>query len=142
MNRSQLLVYENDGWLAAQVKELCRENGWLLREPRQTDACLDLLRESRPSVLLLKLERKLIDELSLLATVRERLPECPVIVFSDVKFDSANQRATLAALAYDLGARYVMFPPLTHQLVEDLTVGLMLATIQRFAQLRGAAAHA
>ena len=142
MNYAQLVIYESDGWLASQVTELAREHSWLVREPRDPEACIALLRDTRRSVLLLKLERRLTDELGLLALVRERVPECPVIVFSDAKFEGASQRASLAALAYDLGARYVMFPPLTRSLVEDATGGLMTATIQRFTPPKGASGNA
>ncbi len=137
MNYPQLVIYENDGWLASQVKELAREHAWLVREPRDPEACLALLRETRPSVLLLKLERRLMDEFGVLAMVQQRVPDCPVAVFSDAKFEGASQRAVLAALAYDLGARCVMFPPLTRTLVEDLAAGLMAATIARCTVPKG-----
>src|SRR5262245_61322832 len=133
MRHPQIVVYESDGWLAEQVRELARENGWLVRESRQPDACLNLLLEARPAVVLLKLERNLVDELSLLRTLHDRVPDRPVAVFSDVKLDNAAQRSSLAGLAYDLGARYVMFPPLMRTSIEDLTAGLMEATIQRHA---------
>ena len=35
MRLPQIVVYETDGWLAAQVSDLARENGWLVRESRQ-----------------------------------------------------------------------------------------------------------
>ena len=78
----------------------------------------------------MKLERKLIDELRLLSTIRERVPDCPVALFSDVKFEPAT-RAALAGLAYDLGARYVLFPPLMPGSVEDLAEGLMESTLKK-----------
>ena len=133
MRHPRIVVYETDGWLAAQVGGLAHQHGWLVRESRQADECAQLLRESGPAVLLLKLERKLIDELSLLARLNEIVPECPVVVFSDGKLEGAAQRTNLAGLAYDLGARAVMFPPLTRTAVEDLVAGLMEATIARNA---------
>lgn len=139
MQHPQVVVYEADGWLAAQVAELAREHRWLVRESRRPDACLAFLREARPAILLLKLERKLIDELTLLARLQERVPDCPVLVFSDVKFDSVEQRTNLAALAYDLGARHVMFPPLERTIIEDLVAGTMAATIGRCHPPAGAA---
>jgi hypothetical protein len=101
-----------------------------------------LLRDNRPAVLLVKLERKMIDEFKLIALIRERVPDCPIAVFSDMKFEGAAQRASLAGLAYDLGVRYVMFPPLTKTLVEDVAAGLMQATIQRFIYPKGTAGDA
>lgn len=142
MQHPQIVIYEADGWLAAQVVELARENSWLIRESRQPEACLALLRDNRPAVLLVKLERKMIDEFKLIALIRERVPDCPIAVFSDVKFEGAAQRASLAGLAYDLGVRYVMFPPLTKTLVEDVAAGLMQATIQRSTWPKGTAGDA
>jgi hypothetical protein len=45
--------------------------------------------------------------------------------------EGAEQRAQLSALAFDLGARYVLFPPLQQPVIEDLVSGLMAATIGR-----------
>jgi chemotaxis response regulator CheB len=131
MKHPQVVVYESDGWLAGQVRRLAGENAWLVRESRQPDACLQLLAEVRPSVLLLKLERELLDGLTLLGRVAERAPDCPVVLVSDVKMEGAEQRAHLSALAMDLGARYVLFPPLQTPVIEDLVAGLMAATVQR-----------
>src|SRR5438132_13279573 len=131
MKLAQVIVYESDGALAGQVRRLAGENSWLVRECRQSDACLELVAESRPSVLLLKLERDLQDGLTLLARAAERAPDCPVVLVSDVKMEGAEQRAQLSALAMDLGARYVLFPPLQSPVIEDLVSGRMAATIAR-----------
>jgi chemotaxis response regulator CheB len=131
MRHPQVVVYESDGSLAGQVRRLAGENAWLVRESRQPDACLQLLAEVRPSVLLLKLERELLDGLTLLGRVAERAPDCPVVLVSDVKMEGAEQRAHLSALAMDLGARYVLFPPLQTPVIEDLVAGLMAATVKR-----------
>jgi hypothetical protein len=133
MRHPQIIIYETDGWLASQVGDMARDHGWLVRESRHVESCLSLLCDLRPAILLLKLERKLIDELSLLALVHKKVPECPVFVFSDVKFEGGAQRTTLAGLAYDLGARCVMFPPLTRTAIEDVVAGSMEAVIKRYA---------
>lgn len=142
MRHPQVVVYESDGWLAGQVSQLSKDHSWLVRESRQAEACLNFLGEARPSILLLKVERRLVDELALLAALCEKVPDCPVVVFSDVKMENAQQRSSLATLAYDLGARYVMFPPLTRSVIEDVVAGLMLATIQRCQAQTGEAKHA
>ncbi|HVK10428.1 MAG TPA: hypothetical protein VM597_16795 [Gemmataceae bacterium] len=131
MKLPQVVVYESDGWLANQVRRLTGEHRWLLRESRHADACLNLVDVSRPIVLLLKLERELLDGLSLLSRVTDVAPDCPVVLVSDVKMDGADQRAQLSALAFDLGARYVLFPPLQQPVIEDLVAGLMAATTRR-----------
>jgi chemotaxis response regulator CheB len=131
MKHPQVVVYESDGFLAAQLRRLAGDNSWLVRESRQPDACLQLLAEVRPSVLLLKIERELLDGLTLLGRVAERAPDCPVVLVSDVKMEGADQRAQLSALAMDLGARYVLFPPHQTPVIEDLVSGLMESTIRR-----------
>ena len=131
MKHPQVVVYESDGWLADQVRRLAADHAWLVRESRHSDACLNLLADSRPAVLLLRLERELLDGLTLLGQVSERAPDCPVVLVSDVKMEGAEQRAQLSALAFDLGARYVLFPPLQQPVIEDLVAGLLGATIRR-----------
>jgi chemotaxis response regulator CheB len=131
MRHPQVVVFEGSGSVAAQLEQVAAENRWLLRESRQPGACLELVRQARPSVLVLKLERRLVDELTLLADVREQVPDCPVIVVSDVKLEGPAQRLNLAGLAYDLGACYVMFPPLERSLLEDVTAGLLTVSIRR-----------
>ena len=131
MKHPQVVVYESDGWLADQVRRLAADHAWLVRESRHSDACLRLLEDSRPAVLLLRLERELLDGLTLLGQVTERAPDCPVVLVSDVKMEGAEQRAQLSALAFDLGARYVLFPPLQQPVIEDLVAGLMGATVRR-----------
>lgn len=129
MKHPQVVVYETDGALAESLRRFAAEHGWLLRESRQADACVALVTDTRPSVLLLKLERELLDGLTLLDRV---VAACPVILISDVKMEGAEQRAQLSALAFDLGARYVLFPPLQQPILEDLVSGVMAATIERF----------
>jgi DNA-binding NtrC family response regulator len=131
MKHPQIVVYESDGALAGMLRRLAGEHSWLLRESRQPGPCLRLLAESRPSLLLLKLERELLDGMTLLGQIAARAPDCPVILISDVKMEGAEQRAQLSALAFDLGARYVLFPPLQQPVIEDLVFGLLTATIGR-----------
>ena len=131
MKLPQVVVYETDGFLAGQLRRLVDEHSWLLRESRDPDACVKLLSDARPSALLLKLERELLDGLTLLSRVAEHAPDCPVIIVSDVKMEGAEQRAQLSALAFDLGARYVLFPPLQQPVIEDLVSGLLNAAIRR-----------
>ncbi|MCE9531083.1 MAG: hypothetical protein K8T89_08160 [Planctomycetes bacterium] len=131
MKHPRIVIYETDGRLAEQIRDVARENGWLVRESRQAEACLALLREGGPAVLIIKLERKLIDEMSLLAKLNEQVPHCPVILISDAKMENALRRSSFAGLAYDLGARYVLFPPLSRSVIEDAVVGLLEAAIHR-----------
>ncbi len=135
MKLPQVVVYESDGSLAGQIRRLAAENRWLLRESRHPDACLALASEARPAVLLLKIERDLVEGMTLLSRLAESAPDCPVILVSDVKMDGSDQRAQLSGVAFDLGARYVLFPPLQQPVIEDLVSGLMSATVRRVVGL-------
>ena len=145
MRHPQLVVYENPGSPSQQLERLTAEgapllgqalgplakrNAWLFREPRQRPACMALLREARPSVLVLKLERKLLDELALLAEVHSACPDVPVLVVNDAKLP-AEPRGQVTALAYDLGARCVLFPPLSRPLLEEVVRAMMEALVRR-----------
>jgi chemotaxis response regulator CheB len=138
MRHPQVVVYESDGWLAGQVRRLAAENSWIVRESRSADACRQLLADSGPCVVLLRLERDLMDGLSLLENLVEHFPDRPVILVSDVKMDGADQRSQLSALALDLGASFVLFPPLQTPVIEDLVSGLLAAAVRRAV---GAAAN-
>jgi len=144
MRLPQVVVYENPGspaqqlekltrerdWTLAQLLEsMTRERGWLLREARQRPACLRLVREQPLSVLVVKLERKLIDELTLLSRVHTAVPRVPIIVVNEVKLD-AEQRGNLTTVAYDLGATCVVFPPYTQSVIEQLVAHLMTGMIE------------
>lgn len=154
MRRPQLIVYENPGspsqqiqkltadgtWLLGQVLEpLARQRHWLLREPRQHASCSTLLRQSQPNVLVLKLDRKPLDELTLLAEVRTLVPETPVVAVHEAK-PTTDMRDHLQALAYDLGAHCVLFPPLSVPVLEEVVVALMESCSAQ-EQSRGGLAH-
>jgi hypothetical protein len=138
----QVLVYEHDGILAALLRPMWEERRWAVREPRQADACLRLLHEGGPSVLVLKVGRNLSAELGLLQRAHLALPDVPVVVVgpdaAGLMLDAdAEGNAevnwevwtdpVLAGLAWDLGASFVLFPPLPRDLLCDVVVGLMEA---------------
>ncbi len=114
MQHTQVLVYESDGKLAAGLKELAQQLGFRLREIRQEKACLNLLRRGGPGVLVLKVGRDLERELRLLERAGWLFPESAVIVVGDSHYPG------LAGLAWDLGARFVLFPPQPLELLPDL----------------------
>lgn len=146
MRHPQLVIYENPGSPSRQLAELAAERTgqlapllaplagrrqWLLREPRQRPACLALLSEARPVVLALKLERKLLDELSLLAEAHAIAPDVPILVVNDAK-PGSDQRDLIHTLAHDLGATCVLFPPLPQSVIEAVSEQLMEVTLKRF----------
>ena len=133
MRHPRLVIYERDGFLAEQVRELAREHRWVVRESRQADACLKILRDPGPAVLLIKVDKEALDGMALIGRAFESAPHCPLALFFDEKQEGAGQRALLAGLAYDLGASAVVFPPLTQSAVEDLAAGLMAGAVARDA---------
>jgi hypothetical protein len=104
MHLPQVVVYEPDGRLAAQLRPLAERQAWSLREPRQAEACLRLLPAGEPGVLVVKLGRDLEDELGLVQRARQLSPATGIIVVAD------SDHPRLAGLAWDLGATLVLTP--------------------------------
>jgi DNA-binding NtrC family response regulator len=114
MHQAQVLVYEADGKLAAQLADASARLGFRLREVRKTDACLSCLRRYGPGVLVLRLGRDLERELTLLERVTWFFPDTPAIVVGE----SANP--ALLGLAWDLGAHFVLCAPEPLELLPEL----------------------
>jgi DNA-binding NtrC family response regulator len=119
MHQAQVLVYETDSKLAAQLADVTARAGFRLREVRKADACLNCLRRYGPGVLVLRLGRDLERELALLERVTWLFPDTAAIVVSE----TAN--ATLAALAWDLGARFVLSAPQPLEMLVELVESVM-----------------
>jgi hypothetical protein len=132
MRHPRVIILEADGWMARQLRELAGENRWLVHEPRSCDTALSLAREPGPVVLFVQVEpaEEKIDHYAFIAELRRFAPDVPVVAVSDVKMPDAD-RAAWTALLFDLGARYVLFPPLSKPVLEDLASGLMTAAIRR-----------
>jgi DNA-binding NtrC family response regulator len=118
MRQAQVLVYESDGKLANLLGELCRERGWRLRELRHSDAVLNVLPEGA-GALVLKVGRDLYEEMALLEQVRWAYLETAVVVVGDI------DHPELAALAWDLGAAFVLLPPFSRDQLPEVVEGLM-----------------
>ena len=117
MRSAQILVYEGDGKLAEGLRELCQERGARLREVREEKACLSALR--RGGVLILKVGRDLEREMALLQRAAWLFPQIPVIVVGDADYPG------LAALAWDLGALFVLFRQHSVDMLRDLVAHLL-----------------
>jgi hypothetical protein len=115
----QVLVYEWDGRLAALLRATAEEKKWSLREPRQLQPCLRLLRRAGPGVLVIRAGRNLERELGLLERVAWLHPETATVLVGD------SEHAVLAGLAWDLGAGYVLMPPQPRERLPDIVVGFM-----------------
>jgi hypothetical protein len=126
MRHPQVLVYETDGLLAnllrrAQLLRREQPPDWSLREPRRLESCLRLLRGGHPSVLVLKVGHDLEQELTLLERVGRLYPDTATVVVGDA------ENPVLAGLAWDLGAAFVLFPPLPREHLLPVIAGLMRA---------------
>jgi hypothetical protein len=132
MKAPQIVVLEFDGWLAKQLRDLTANRKWLLKEARQAGAAKGYLADGRPTVLFVLVDphKNPPDGLKFVAEVHLAHPDVAVIVVSDAKLPEED-RAAWAATATDLGARFVLFPPLTRPVLEDLSSGLLTAVIQR-----------
>jgi hypothetical protein len=111
MAHSQVLVYERDGRVAQLLRSHRAKPGspkWALREPRSLEACLSLLQDGVPTVLILKAGKDVVREFTLLERVDWFHPETDLIVLVEI----ANP--ALLALAWDLGATCVLPPPQPH----------------------------
>lgn len=149
MRYPQIVVYETDGSLARQLRPLAEKEHWLLREPRQPEACLRLLQCNEPSVLVLKVDpgfdkkptahrgadkgadpvsnadEKLFKQYSVLESVHSLYPDSPVVAVMQ------TADAELDGLAWDLGASYVLDPQQPRERLPEIVAGLMQAAIGR-----------
>lgn len=132
MRYPHLIILEADGWVARHLRELAGESRWLVREPRSRDAALSFAREPRPGVLVVQVEPTGDNPaaFTLIADAHRLRPDVPVVAVSDVKMPDADRVAWTAVLL-DLGARYVLFPPTTKPVLEDVVSGLMAASVRR-----------
>ena len=132
MRYPQLVVLDSDEWVARQLRGLAGDHRWLLRPCRKGDAALSLAREPRPTVLFVQVEPGADDAapFALIADAHRLAPDVPVVAVSDLKLPDAD-RVAWSAVLLDLGARYVLFPPLSRPVLEDVTSGLMAAAVRR-----------
>ena len=133
MRYPQLVILELDGWLGRQLSELASARRWLLRETRQFGAAKAMLSPLRPTVLVAQLDpqREKTDGLQFLADVHLTYPDVSTLAVSDVKLNDDQDRAAWTELALDLGARGVLFPPLTQPVLEEAIGQMMTAVLAR-----------
>ena len=132
MRHPQLVIVESDEWIAKQLSPLAGESRWLVRQPRKSDDALSLARDGRPTVLFVQVEpgEEKTEAFALIADAHRLAPDAAVVALSDLKLPDADRVAWTAVLL-DLGARYVLFPPLSRPVLEDVASGLMTAAVRR-----------
>src|SRR5262249_43494655 len=101
--------------------------GWLLREPRQGQACLRLLRRGGPSVLVLQLSGNGETELALLDQAAWFYPDVSIVGVG------GEAHRPLIPLAWDLGATAVIIPPQVREQLQTTVLGLMQAAALPFS---------
>jgi hypothetical protein len=119
MRHPQVLVYEGDGRLAELLRPLAEERRWALRQPRKLATILAHLERGGPAVVVVKLGRHLERELTVVERTAWLCSDAAAIVVAD------QEMARVAGMAWDLGAAYVLMPPLSREHLPDIVVGLM-----------------
>src|SRR4051812_4844819 len=126
MHHPQIVVFERDGLVARQLAALAEAERWPLRESRQAEACLRLVRQPGPTVLVVKVGRPPERDLALVERVGWQLPDVLTVAVGEVE-----DAAVLAGLAWDVGVNYALFPPLSRDLLPGVVAGLMRAAVAR-----------
>lgn len=119
MQHAQILTYGVEGRLEEHLRQWTQGRGVWLRAVSHAKTCLNLLRKGGPAVLILRLGQDLEKELSLLEQVGQLFPTTRILA---VLGDDDPQ---LAALAWDLGARFVLVPPVPIEKIGDILDGLL-----------------
>jgi hypothetical protein len=110
---------DGDQRLSGQLEPVAEAARWRVRKPRDQAECFEALSGGGPSVLVIRLGRNLETELAVLDHVCWLYPDTATVVVGDADQDA------LAGIARDLGARFVLFPPLSRELLPGVVAGLM-----------------
>ncbi len=119
MRAPQIVVYESERGIAELLRGTAEVWGWPLRELRDEAALVRALRQGGPSVLVVEVGGDVERDLALLGRLTWLCPEAMAVAVS------AAGGAELAGLAWDLGADYVLAPPLPRDALLSLVLGLM-----------------
>ncbi len=119
MKQAQILTYGLEPATAGRLHSLAHERGLWLREVQNIAACRSLMTVSGPAVLVLRLGKDLLQELTLLQELSQASPESAVVVVGEA------DNPALAALAWDLGARCVLQPPQPIELLPEIVLRLL-----------------
>jgi hypothetical protein len=136
--KPQLIIHDPDDWLARQLADLAAESRWVVRLPKTAKATLGFLNPRRPTLLFSRVDphEESGDSCKLIADANLLAPDAAIVAVSDVKLPDADRIAWTAVL-FDLGCRYVLFPPLTKPVLEDVASGLMASSVQRLGVAQG-----
>ena len=132
MKHPHVVLFAFDDWLGNQLREFVAERKWVLREVRQVAGWLTAAAEWRPCVAVIQADftSERPTALKAVAELHGLNSDTDVVVVSDTKM-SDDDRPGWTAAALDLGARLVLYPPLTRAVLEDAVSGLMDARVKR-----------
>lgn len=125
MKSPRVVVWAFDDWLATRLREAVSERGWLLLTVRSADAWAKAA-AGGPCVAVVQADLTGDSEkgLSAVSELNRTRPDADVVLVCDVKLNDED-RPPWTAAALDLGARLVLYPPLTKTVLEDAVIGLM-----------------
>jgi hypothetical protein len=103
------------------LRPLAEARKWALREPRRPASCYELLERGCPSVLVLKLGPKAVEELELLEHVRWYYPDAGRVAVTE------GDDPRLTGLALHLGADHVVAALQARDQLPAVVTGLMEA---------------
>jgi hypothetical protein len=129
MLHPQIVVFEPESRVAPQLRELAASERWALREPRLESNCREQLQAITPTVLVLRIDEQFDRDMSLIAEFA-KLPYVAIVVVGSIE-----NAETLAGLAWDCGADFALFPPLSRDLLPEVVRGLMRRTVERLQPL-------
>lgn len=132
MKYPHVVLFAFDDWLGNQLRELVIERKWVLREVRQIAGWLTAAAERKPCVAVIQADftADRPTAMTAIAELHRKNSDTDVVVVSDTKM-SDDDRPGWTAAALDVGARLVLFPPLTRAVLEDAVSGLMDARVKR-----------
>lgn len=126
MKYPQIVVYADHDRLEAELRPLASEHRWLLQWVQQARAFASAVRVARPTVAVVEADPS--DEtataLALVHDTRLARPDVAILVVSLRKL-SEPERTHWSAAALDLGAAFVVYPPLDRSVLEDLVSKMM-----------------
>ena len=114
MRQAQIVTYGIDGVVADRLRELAEVRRIWLRETNHVPACRSLVQSAAPPVLVLVLGRDIERELALLEEIHATMPATAIIAIGEA------DNPALAGLAWDLGATFVLFPPMPVEVIGEL----------------------
>jgi hypothetical protein len=121
----QVLAYDQDGRLFPLLKPFREEARWAVRSISRLESCLDPGGSPEPTVLVMKPGRKPEKDMATLERLTGHDPNLQAVVIVE------ENQAGLAALAWDLGAAFVLFPPQVPVHLQEVVRGLMQLAIER-----------